>query len=386
MRRFLPLSLVVLLVGCSEPPKPEKAQDLDKIQPKDDPAAGSELGPIPDGPIALVNGVEISNASFRETYDLKVKKYTDRGREIPSSADRRYRKSIAERLIYQVVLEQEAKAKGVTYDPAALAERDEQQKRGIKDWDKHLERRGETEASLREMAVSELLEKALLDKSGKLQVTQQEIDAEYEKIKGNYKSDKERIRASHILIPIGPERAEPGDQVKEPSPEEQKKWDAEALAKAQDVYKQVTSAGTDFEAVAKQYSTGPNASKGGDLGIFTPDRMVKEFSDVAFKLKPGQISKPVRTKFGFHIIKVTGKWSAGELPKDALVDQIKERLEQRKLHQGRRELKEELLAKYKIEDRIAATLGPEPAGKKAQDGAISEAADKKNEEAKQEPG
>lgn len=364
MRSTFPaiVGLTLLLpLGCTEPPKPEKAQDLEKIEPADGKSDQVALGPIPDGPIAKVGDVEIPNAAFREVYDLKVKKYADRGREIPPSADRRYRKSIADRLIYHEVLAQEAKALGVDHDPAELAERDEQQRRGIREWDKHLERRGETEQSLREMVIAELREKAILQKLGKLEVTQAEIDEDYEKIKGNWKSDKPRVQASHILVPIGPQAdaRTPGDKA-EPSEEERKKWEEEALAKAKEIHAKVTAEGADFATIAEETSTGPSAAKGGDIGIFTADRMAEEFSAVAFALEPGQVSEPVKTKFGYHIIKVTGKWPAGELPKEALADQITERLQQRKLHQGRRELKEQLLAKYTIVDNIAPTLGPEP--------------------------
>ncbi|MBK6917857.1 MAG: peptidylprolyl isomerase [Deltaproteobacteria bacterium] len=372
MRRLYPyiVSSFLFPIACGNPPKPEKAQDLEKIQPKDSAGdAGAALGAIPDGPIATVNGVEIPNAKFREIYDLKVKKYADRGREIPASADRRYRKSIVERLIYHEVLKQEAESLGVKYDEAALKEREEQQKRGIRDWDKHLERRGETEASLREMYIAELREKAILDKSGKLKVTPEEIEEDYQKIKGNWKSDQPRVRASHILIPVGPAKTamdphvEPGATEKptpEGTPEEQAKWDAEAKAKAEEIYKLVTAPDADFAAIAKDKSTGPSAAKGGDISIFTADRMAEEFSKVAFEMNVGDVSKPVKTKFGYHIIKLTGKWPAGELPKEALEDQIVSRLEQRKLHQGRRELKDELLAKYTIVDNVAPTLGPEP--------------------------
>ena len=379
---LLPLALLLPL-GCTEPPKPEKAQDLEKIEPADGKGADAsiELGPLPTGPIAKVGDVEIPNAAFREIYDLKVKKYADRGREIPSSADRRYRKSIAERLIYHEVLAQEAKALGVDYDPAELAERDEQQKRGIREWDKHLERRGETENSLKEMVIAELREKAILQKLGKLEVTPAEITEDYEKIKGNWKSDKPRVKAAHILVPIGPkpdptagdptktDPAKPDEKAAEPTPE-QKKWEEEALAKAKEIHAKVTAPGADFAKIAEEYSDGPSKAKGGDIGIFTPDRMAEEFSAAAFALEPGQISEPVKTKFGYHIIKVSGKWPAGDLPQEALEDDIKERLRQRKLHQGRRELKDELLAKYTIVDNIAPTLGPEPqrGGKRAADG------------------
>jgi parvulin-like peptidyl-prolyl isomerase len=365
MRRvYLPYFVSFLLGGlaCTEAPKPEKATDLDQIEKAEGGDAASALGAIPDGPIAVVGSVEIPAELFKEVYDLKVKKYSERGREIPATADRRYRKSIAERLIYNEVLKQEAAALGVEYDKAELEAREGQQKRGIRDWDKHLERRGETERSLREMFIAELREKAILEKAGKLAVNDEEIAADYEKIKGNWKSDKPRAKASHILIPIGPkpERAKAGEQPAEPGEEEKKKWEEEAKKKADEVYALVSAPGADFEAIAREHSTGPSAQKGGDIGIFTPDRMAEEFSEAAFKMEPGEISKPVKTKFGYHIIKVTGRWPAGELPLDALRDQIEERLEQRKLHQGRRELKDELLAKYQVTDNIKPTLGPEP--------------------------
>lgn len=366
----------LLALGCTEPPKPEKAQDLEKIEPAEGKGvdAGITLGSIPEGPIAKVGAVEIPNAAFREIYDLKVKKYADRGREIPPSADRRYRKSIADRLIYHEVLAQEAKALGIDYDPAELAERDEQQKRGIREWDKHLERRGETENSLKEMVIAELREKAILEKLGKLEVTPAEIAEDYEKIKGNWKSDKPRVKAAHILVPIGPKvdpqnPAPAGEKAPEPTPEERKKQEDEALAKAKEIHAKVTAPGADFAKIAAEYSDGPSKAKGGDIGIFTPDRMAEEFSAAAFALEPGQVSEPVKTKFGYHIIKVSGKWPAGELPQAALEDDIKERLRQRKLHQGRRELKDELLAKYVVVDNIAPTLGPEPTrGSKRGDG------------------
>ena len=65
-------------------------------------------------------------------------------------------------------------------------------------------------------------------------------------------------------------------------------------------------AGEDFAKVATELSKDP-AGDGGDLGWFTKDRMVPEFADAAFKLEPGQVSEPVKSQFGWHIIKVEGK-------------------------------------------------------------------------------
>ncbi|MEZ4452796.1 MAG: peptidylprolyl isomerase [Nannocystaceae bacterium] len=353
--------MTFLSSACGDPVKPQKvdqAADADKAG--DDKKGQKGVGDIPD-PVATVNDKPVTAEEFRSIYDLKVKKYSDRGREIPASADRRYRKSITDRLIYQEVLRQEAATRGVEYDKAALAEREEQQKRGIKDWEKHLQRRGETEKSLRDMYIAELQELKLLEVDGKLNVTDAEVDEEYEKVKANYHADKERVHAAHILIPIGPERENPHEPpAQEPTDAEKAKWKEEAMAKAEEIYKQVSAPGADFADLAKQHSIGPSAEKGGDLGIFTKDRMVEEFSAAAFKLKPGEISKPVETKFGIHIIKCLGKYPPGDLPKEALADQLRERLKQRKLHQGRRELKEALLAKYKVDNKMEAALGPDP--------------------------
>ena len=353
---------LALAVGCPpSQPTPQKTDEKAAKEPPTKAAAGDNLPSLPD-PIATVNEAPIPLALFKEVYDLKVKKYTDRGREIPPSADRRYRKSITERLIYNEVLRQEAKERGIEADQAKLAEREAQQKQGVKEWDKHLLRRGETEQSLRAMYTAEVLEQQLLEKDGKLAVTDAEVDEEYEKIKPNYKSDGDRIHASHILIPIGPQDQPTamGEKPPEPSAEDKEKWRKDALAKAEELYKKATAPDADFAQLAKENSVGPSADKGGDLGIFTKDRMVEEFSAAAFKLKPGEISKPVETKFGVHIIKILAKYPPGDLPKEALTDQIRERLGQRKLHQGRREMKDALLSKYTVKNTMEEMLGPDP--------------------------
>lgn len=330
-------------VETSEPEPEESVDDTAATDP-------DALPPLPTGIAAEVGSVQIPMTAFHEIYDLKVVAYTERGRKIPRSADARYRRSIAERLVHHELLRQEAQRLGVAHDPAEVAAREALVKRSVEDWELHLRRRGETEASLREMYIAELLEEAILDKLGKLAVSRKEIAAEYAKVKEDWRSDRPRVRASHILVPfVPPDAPQPVDDAAE------KAYHADAEAKALRIHALAKHKGADFAALAREHSTGPSASIGGDIGIFTADRMVEEFSKVAFGLKVGQISKPVKTKFGWHIIKVTGRWPPGLLPLEALRDSITDRLRQRKLHEGRRALKDDLRAKTPIVDHVSAT-------------------------------
>lgn len=121
----------------------------------------------------------------------------------------------------------------------------------------------------------------------------------------------ERVKARHILIGTPP----PGPDGKV----DQKAVD-EARAKAQDVLKQLR-AGGDFAALANKYSTDPgnedpktHAKKGGELGWFGRNQMVAEFEKAAFGQNKGQISEPVQTSFGFHIIQTEDKEDAHQKP------------------------------------------------------------------------
>ena len=80
--------------------------------------------------------------------------------------------------------------------------------------------------------------------------------------------------------------------------------------------------GADFAALAKEKSKDPGAADGGDLGYFTKDQMVPEFADVAFKMYPGQLSNPVKTQFGWHIIKLEDKRTKQPPEFEKVKDQI----------------------------------------------------------------
>jgi peptidyl-prolyl cis-trans isomerase C len=127
---------------------------------------------------------------------------------------------------------------------------------------------------------NKLLMETLLQQEGKAAVTPEAMKKVYDEAAKQMGNEQE-VRARHILVPT----------------------EEEAKAVLAEIKK-----GTDFAELAKQKSKDPGAAaEGGDLGYFTKDQMVPEFAEVAFKLEKGQVSDPVKTQFGWHIIKVEDK-------------------------------------------------------------------------------
>lgn len=106
----------------------------------------------------------------------------------------------------------------------------------------------------------------------------------------------------------------------------------------------------DFIKVANEKSTGPSAKNGGDLGFFTKKQMVPEFSDAAFKLKEGEITKaPVKSQFGYHVIYVEDKKPAGYIAFADVKNDVIAHLKMTKFKDNTSEIAKELKAKAKIQ-------------------------------------
>ncbi len=141
-----------------------------------------------------------------------------------------------------------------------------------------------------------------------IKVTPEEAEKFYKEGPPSKFDAPEMVRASHILASVA----------KDAPPEE-------ALAAEQKIEGLAARAkkGESFEELAKANSDDPNAKKtGGDLDYFSRERIMPEFADVAFKLKPGEIGGPVRTQFGYHLIKVTDHKAAHTATFDEAKDQI----------------------------------------------------------------
>src|SRR5437764_2623903 len=171
-----------------------------------------------------------------------------------------------------------------------------------------------------------LLMEMMLQQEGKASISEAALRQLYQEAVKQMAGEKE-VHARHILV-------ESEDQAKAVLAELKK--------------------GADFASLAKEKSKDPGAGNGGDLGFFTKDQMVPEFAQAAFKLEPGQLSDPVKTQFGWHVIKVEEKRDR-PIPE---FDKVRDQLESFLARRTQADLINKLRAQAKIERVDAA---PEPA-------------------------
>ncbi len=152
------------------------------------------------------------------------------------------------------------------------------------------------------------------DYTDRVKIPEAEIEKYYETHKDAFRVPK-RVRARHILF-----RLPPNPTKKEIEAARKEALKVEKLAKS----------GKDFAKLAERYSQGPTAKKGGDLGYFTRGMMVKPFEKAAFAMKKGEISDPVRTRFGFHIIKLVDIQPAHVKALDEVRGEIERKLKLKK--------------------------------------------------------
>jgi peptidyl-prolyl cis-trans isomerase C len=178
---------------------------------------------------------------------------------------------------------------------------------------------------------NKVLMEALLDQATKAAVSEEAMRKVYDESVSKL-TPEEEVRARHILV-------DSEDKAKE------------VIAKLK--------AGGDFAALAKEYSKDPGAAEGGDLGYFTKDQMVAEFADAAFKMKKGDISDPVKTQFGWHVIKLEDR---RQKPVPAF-EQVKDQIEQFLVRKAQSDLVLKLRESAKVERTTPPTQTPAPAAK-----------------------
>ncbi|WP_232233681.1 peptidylprolyl isomerase [Bacillus sp. J33] len=233
--------------------------------------------------VATVNGEKISEDELHERLVAQ------------------YGQELLDTLITGKVIEQEVKKENIKVtqeeideEKAAYAE----SYGGEEALKQTLETSGLTMADFEEDIESYLATKKLLEP--RIEITEEDMKAYFEENKDSF-AQQEQVNASHILV-------------------EDEETAKEVIGKLND--------GGDFAELAAEYSIDEsNKDAGGDLGFFGKGDMAEEFEEIAFSLEPGKISDPVKTEYGYHVIKVVEKKEA----KEAVYEDVKEEIQNRLL-------------------------------------------------------
>jgi parvulin-like peptidyl-prolyl isomerase len=271
----------------------------------------------PNQPALILEGQKISQKEFARLYENLVAQYqrvyAQYGQDFskllqgPAGIERRLQlqSRVIDDLLRKRLIAQEIERRRIVISPTDIDDRTEIEFERIlrqnnlteEQAAQILQRQGRTLESfkreLRQAVELHLQTERLRDLVvGPIEPTEQELSAYLEEHREDYDTPEE-VHARHILIRV-PEGASEAEI-------------AQAKKQIEDIKKELEN-GADFAELAKKYSQDPgSAPNGGDLGFFRRGQMVKEFEDAAFSLEPGQISDPVRTQFGFHLIKVEEK-------------------------------------------------------------------------------
>jgi foldase protein PrsA len=234
------------------------------------------------GAVATVNGQPISRATFDS--------------RLESSPTAR---SVLQQLVQETLIEQYAKNNNINVTDAQIDAREAQIKANFPSgsWDEMLKARGLTEADVR----SALREQLIMDGAlaNQVKITPAQIQDYFNKNHATYDTPEE-VSARHILVP--------------------------SLALANQIEADL-KAGQNFADLAKKYSTDPGSKdKGGDLGTFRRGQMVPAFDKYAFSAPIGQISPPIKSPFGYHIIQVESRTPAKRATLASAQPQITEQL------------------------------------------------------------
>ena len=309
---------------------------------------------LPD-PVAIVEGEKISRADLQEAFNRALASSGINPDEIePEQKMSGYREILDELIVDKLVSRKASSVEIKDADLEAEITRVKSQFPSEDAFKTEMQKAGETDTSFRD-TVKRMLQqqKWMQDQIGdKAAVPEAEVKKFYDENKKEFEHP-ELVRASHILI-LTPEDAD-------------EKTVAEKKKAAEAALERVTTKKEDFTTVAKEVSEEPGAKQsGGDLDFFPKERMVPEFANAAFAMDKGEISKePVRTKFGWHVIKVTDRKPAGSMPFEEVKKQVTSYLEGSTRREAVRGVIDGLRSDAEVENKLPAApkpAAPAPAG------------------------
>ena len=316
-------------------------------------ACGGGSDAVPAGSVAVVDGTEISKEELDELIAQAKKGYESQKQEFPKAGTPEYQNIQTQYVAYLVELEEFRQAAdelgvSVTEKDVGAAEQELVKSRfeGKRaEYEKALEAQGFTAEEYREkaLAVSALSKKIFDEVTKGVKVTEPEILEYYTTNQSQYGTPESRD-VRHILVA---EKDEGGDVDFEAS-----------KAKADEIYTQLQD-GADFAALAKSDSADPGSKDSGGKLTISRGQTVPEFDKVSFELDKGEISKPVKTQYGYHVIEALSDVRKAQTTRlDKVRATIRATLLQQKRNAEMQAWVEDLKKDY--EDKVTYAAGYEP--------------------------
>jgi peptidyl-prolyl cis-trans isomerase SurA len=285
--------------------------------------------------LATVDGEPITVFELKHFAESSI-----RGRQLSTGSAGMDQSGLLDALITDKVIEKEVSDKGVIVRDEdidryidAIKERNKLDDAKLKE---ALAAQGMSFDAYRLQIRQELEREQLVSREirGKVSVPPEEVQRYYDAHLSEY-STPQRIQVAHIVFRLEPDA--PADKV------------AALTAKADEVYGRIKK-GADFAAMAKEYSEDPSGQNGGDLGWFKQGELLDTLETAAARMNVGDVSAPVRSKVGLHILKLEAREGASHQKLDELADQIKEQLYNAALEERfQKWLTEELRKRHNVE-------------------------------------
>ena len=365
-RTLLAASAAVLIFAANSPAAEKPAK---KASNEAKPAAAGKKGaeakaaPAPGkeeakpfavkDPVATVDGEDIKAADIEKVIESMLAQRGGSMKDVPEDMKPALYRNVIDGVIAEKLVTRESAKVAITdADVTAELERFKNQFPDEKTFNEQLAGQGQNAEGLKQNIHRYLQQNRWMEEKvkGKVDVSDAEAESFYKENPDQFKQPEE-VRASHILVKVAETAADA---------------DKQAATKILERVKK----GEDFGKLATELSEDPSAkSNAGDLNFFPREQMVPEFSEAAFKLKKGEISpEPVRSDFGFHIIKVTDRKDGGNVSfadaKPQLVSFLQGRKKQAEIGKVLRDLRETA----KVTINLPEAPAPAPAAPAAPEG------------------
>jgi peptidyl-prolyl cis-trans isomerase SurA len=314
--------------------------------------------------LVVINGEPYTLSGFKEYAQTRM------GREFPkgdlANIDKEDQE-VLEQFITERLLAAEVKQAGINISEQEIDKYIEQVKQRNRLSDEELstalKQEGMTLEGYRTQVRSEIEKTEMINRQviKKVNITAEDVERYY-RLNPNQFATPEKIRLRHILLSTKKEASE--DSVKE------------ATQKAAELRRRA-QAGEDFSKLAEEFSEGAGASAGGDIGWISPGSLIKEIEEVAFhQLSVGQVSQPIRTGLGVHLIKLEARETSRPLPLSEVEGRIKEELFAKAREERYQNwLKGDLRRKHRVDVKIpGVSFRPEETKEKTVDALMASSA------------